>query len=104
MDREQHARYTLQLQASDRGQPITHQGHCNISVFVEDQNDNEPRFEQPKYVASVPENAAIGSSVLRINARDADLGVNSKLVYSLANETQWQFAIDGTSGLITTVG
>ncbi|XP_030238562.1 protein dachsous [Drosophila navojoa] len=104
LDREQHARYTLQLQASDRGQPITHQGHCNISVFVEDQNDNEPRFDQPKYVATVPENAPIGSSVLRINARDADLGVNSRLVYSLANETQWQFAIDGTSGLITTVG
>ncbi|EDW03443.1 GH10500 [Drosophila grimshawi] len=104
LDREQHSRYTLQLQASDRGQPITHQGHCNISVFVEDQNDNEPRFELAKYMASVAENAAIGSSVLRIKASDADLGVNSRLVYSLANETQWQFAIDSKSGLITTVG
>ncbi|XP_064539649.1 protein dachsous [Drosophila montana] len=104
LDREQHARYTLQLQASDRGQPITQQGHCNISVFVEDQNDNEPRFELSKYVASVPEDAAIGSSVLSIKASDADLGVNSRLVYSLANETQWQFAIDSKSGLITTVG
>ncbi|XP_060647453.1 protein dachsous isoform X2 [Drosophila nasuta] len=104
LDREQQSRYTLQIQASDRGQPISQQGHCNISVFVEDQNDNEPRFELSKYVASVPEDGSIGSSVLRIKATDADLGVNARLVYSLANETQWQFAIDSQSGLITTVG
>ncbi|ALC37924.1 ds [Drosophila busckii] len=104
LDREQHSRYTLQLQASDRGQPFSQQGRCNISVFVEDQNDNAPRFELAKYVASVLEDAAIGSSVLQIKASDADLGVNAKLIYSLANETQWQFAIDSSSGLITTVG
>ncbi|XP_030383915.1 protein dachsous [Scaptodrosophila lebanonensis] len=104
LDREQHTRYTLQLQASDRGQPTSYQGHCNISVFVEDQNDNDPRFELPKYVASVPENAPIGTSVVRIKASDADLGANARLIYALANETQWQFAIDSKSGVITTVG
>lgn len=104
LDREQQARYMLQIQAADRGQPITHQGHCNISVLVEDQNDNEPRFELSKYVASVQEDAPIGSSVLQLRATDADLHINSRLIYSLANETQWQFAIDSESGLITTVG
>ncbi|XP_022221546.2 LOW QUALITY PROTEIN: protein dachsous [Drosophila obscura] len=104
LDREQHSRYTLQVQASDRGQPNSRQGHCNITVLVEDQNDNAPRFELAKYVASVAEDAPIGASVVRIKATDADLGVNARLVYSLANETQWQFAIDSKSGLITTVG
>ncbi|EDW39583.1 GL15355 [Drosophila persimilis] len=104
LDREQHARYTLQVQASDRGQPTSRQGHCNITVLVEDQNDNAPRFDLPKYVASVAEDAPLGASVVRIKATDADLGVNARLVYSLANETQWQFAIDSKSGLITTVG
>ena len=49
LDREQHSRYILQIQAQDRGTPITYQGHCNITVIVEDQNDNDPRFEQSKY-------------------------------------------------------
>nr|ALL98470.1 dachsous Ex isoform [Drosophila melanogaster] len=104
LDREQHSRYTLQIQASDRGQPKSRQGHCNITIFVEDQNDNAPRFKLSKYTGSVQEDAPLGTSVVQISAVDADLGVNARLVYSLANETQWQFAIDGQSGLITTVG
>ncbi|XP_023032454.1 protein dachsous [Drosophila willistoni] len=104
LDREQHSRYTLQVQASDRGKPNSLQGQCNITILVEDQNDNAPRFELPKYIANIAEDAAIGSSVVRIKANDADLGINARLVYALANETQWQFAIDSKSGLITTVG
>jgi len=104
LDREQHSRYTLQIQASDRGQPKSRQGHCNITIFVEDQNDNAPRFKLSKYTGSVQEDAPLGTSVVQISAVDADLGVNARLVYSLANETQWQFAIDSQSGLITTVG
>ncbi|KAH8413012.1 hypothetical protein KR009_007416 [Drosophila setifemur] len=104
LDRELQSRYTLQIQAADRGQPTSRQGHCNITVFVEDQNDNAPRFELSKYTASVQEDAPLGTRVLQINASDADLGVNARLVYSLANETQWQFAIDSKTGLITTVG
>lgn len=104
LDREQQSLYSLQIQASDRGQPRSRQGHCNITVLVEDQNDNAPRFKLPKYVASVQEDAPLGTSVVQISAVDADLGVNARLVYSLVNETQWQFAIDSESGLITTVG
>ncbi|XP_067622961.1 protein dachsous [Eurosta solidaginis] len=103
LDREQHSRYLLQIQAQDQGKP-SYQGHCNITVAVEDQNDNDPSFEQKKYVANIAENAAIGASVLRVKASDADLGVNARLVYSLANETQWLFAIDSKTGVITTVG
>ncbi|XP_018787095.1 PREDICTED: protein dachsous isoform X1 [Bactrocera latifrons] len=104
LDREQHSRYLLQIQAQDRGTPNTYQGHCNITVVVEDHNDNDPRFEQTKYMANIAESAAVGASVLRVKATDADLGINARLVYSLANETQWLFAIDSKTGIITTVG
>ncbi|XP_055849639.1 protein dachsous [Episyrphus balteatus] len=104
LDREQHSRYSLQIQAQDRGTPITYQGLCNISVSVEDQNDNDPRFEQTKYIANIPEDIAIGSSVLKVKANDADLRKNAKILYSLANETQWLFAIENDTGLITVVG
>lgn len=104
LDREMHSRYQLQITAQDRGSPITYQGTCNITVIVEDQNDNDPRFELSKYVATIPEDTPIGTSVLTVKATDADLGINARMVYSLANETQWLFSIDNRSGVITTAG
>lgn len=104
LDREQHSRYLIQIQAQDRGQPTTYHGTCNISINVEDQNDNDPRFELSKYVTTIPEDMPVGTSVLTVKAIDADLGINSRIVYSLANETEWLFNIDNRSGLITTAG
>uniref|UniRef100_A0A1B0GD92 Cadherin domain-containing protein n=1 Tax=Glossina morsitans morsitans TaxID=37546 RepID=A0A1B0GD92_GLOMM len=104
LDREQHSRYTLQIQANDRGSPISYQGHCNITVNVGDQNDNDPHFELAKYLVNVAEDVPIGTSVVRIKATDEDLGLNGRLLYTLANETQWLFAIDNKSGIISTVG
>ena len=104
LDRETHSRYFLQITAQDRGSPVTYQGQCNITIIVEDENDNDPRFEMAKYVASIPEDVAIGTSVMTIKALDADMGVNARISYSLANETEWLFNIDNRSGLITTAG
>lgn len=104
LDRETHSRYLLQITAQDRGSPVTYQDTCNISVIVEDQNDNDPRFELSKYISTIPEDIQIGTSVLNVKAIDSDLGINARIVYSLANETQWLFNIDNRSGLITTAG
>jgi Cadherin domain len=104
LDREQTARYLLQITAQDRGTPTSYQSTCNITIIVEDQNDNDPRFELPKYVATIAEDVAIGTSVISVKAIDSDLGINARIVYSLANETEWLFNIDNHSGLITTAG
>ena len=104
LDRETYSRFYLQITAQDHGTPVSYQGTCNITIIVEDQNDNDPRFELSKYIATIPEDVVVGASVLTVKATDADLGINSRIVYSLANETQWLFNIDNRSGLITTVG
>lgn len=104
LDRESQSRYLLQITAQDRGTPTTRQGTCNISITVEDENDNDPRFESLKYVATIAEDEPIGTSVLTVKATDADLGINARIIYSLSNETQWLFNIDNRSGLITTAG
>lgn len=103
LDREAHSRYHLTITAQDRGNPSL-QGSCNISVLVEDQNDNDPKFELPAYSASVMEDVAVDTSVLKVKAKDPDLGVNARIIYSLANESQWLFRIDNKTGVITTVG
>lgn len=102
LDRETQSRYLLQISAQDRGSPSSYQGMCNISIIVEDQNDNDPRFELTKYAASIGEDAPMGTSVLRVKANDADVGVNARIVYSLINETNWTFSIDSRTGVIST--
>lgn len=104
LDRESHARYLLQVTAQDRGTPTSRQGTCNISITVEDENDNDPRFESAKYVATIAEDEPIGTSVLTVKATDADLSINARIIYSLSNETQWLFNIDNRSGVISTAG
>ncbi|XP_049536500.1 protein dachsous [Anopheles darlingi] len=104
LDREVHARYVLQVTAQDRGSPVAHQGHCNITIRVEDENDNDPKFELQKYIATIDEDVPIGTTVLTVKAIDADVGINARIVYSLANVTEWLFNIDSKTGLISTAG
>lgn len=104
LDREMQARYLLQITAQDRGSPITYQSTCNITIVVEDQNDSNPRFEQLKYMVTIAEDVAIGTPILTVKATDSDIGTNAKIVYSLANETDWLFSVDNRSGVITTTG
>lgn len=101
LDRETQPRYHLVISAQDHGGLS---GTCNVTVTVDDQNDNDPRFSKPRYAATIPENTPVDSTVLTVRASDADLGVNAKIIYSLANESQWLFRIDNKTGVITTAG
>lgn len=103
LDRELRPRYHLTITAMDGGNPVM-KNSCNITVLVEDQNDNDPKFDLSKYSATIPEDIPVDTSVLQVHASDADIGVNSKLIYSIANESQWLFRIDNKTGVLTTAG
>lgn len=103
LDREVRPRYHLTITAQDR-RNTSLQGSCNISVLVEDQNDNDPKFNSSSYSASIPEDTAVDTSILTVKATDPDLGINARVIYSLANESQWLFRIDNKTGVITTAG
>lgn len=102
LDREVQAKYHLTISAQNRGSTTT--GHCNLTVIVDDENDNVPNFEHVKYETVLLEDAPIGTTVLTTRAHDADMGVNAKIMYSLSNQTENVFQIDNKTGAITTVG
>lgn len=102
LDREVQAKYQLQITAQNRG--FTTAGHCNLTILVDDENDNSPNFEQSKYEAVLSEDVQPGTRVLTAKAHDADMGMNAKITYSLSNQTENVFQIDNKTGLITTVG
>ncbi|XP_060803701.1 protein dachsous [Amyelois transitella] len=104
LDRETQSKYHLTITAFDHGSPIALQGSCNITVIVEDQNDNDPVFDTGHYSAAIPEDSPIDTSVIKVRASDADLGFNRRIVYSLANESQGLFRIDNKTGIIFTTG
>ncbi|XP_018320915.1 protein dachsous [Agrilus planipennis] len=103
LDRESNPRFKLTITAQDRGNPPL-SGFCNISVFLEDQNDNDPIFDKSNYMATILEDVPPDTSVLKVHATDADIDLNGRIIYSLANENQSLFRIDNKTGIITTTG
>ncbi|KAL1505211.1 hypothetical protein ABEB36_004825 [Hypothenemus hampei] len=103
LDRESNSRYYLTITAQDHGIP-SRQGSCNLTIFIEDQNDNDPKFDLSKYSTNIYEDVPIDTSILKVHASDADIGLNSKIIYFLANESEWLFRIDNKTGVITTAG
>ncbi|XP_035210796.1 cadherin-23-like isoform X2 [Stegodyphus dumicola] len=97
--------YSLVLQAQDSGNPPLHTT-SRFQVCVTDVNDNSPVFVKPpqNYTIRVLENATLGSSVVEVSARDADIGLNGEVRYrfkKLANGHWKAFNIHEISGVIT---
>lgn len=82
LDRESTALYNLMAYAVDRGSPPLSTS-VTITIYVEDVNDNPPRFESDKLILTVPENSPVGWTVGEIKAFDPDEGPNAEVQYSI---------------------
>ncbi|XP_026971317.1 protocadherin-16 isoform X2 [Sagmatias obliquidens] len=100
LDFEQRDRYHLQLLAHDG----PHEGRANLTVLVEDVNDNAPAFSQTLYQVMLLEHTPPGSAILSVSATDRDSGANGHVSYHLASPAEG-FSVDPNNGtLFTTVG
>ncbi|XP_056465865.1 cadherin-23-like [Gadus chalcogrammus] len=103
LDRETQAAYTLVIEAIDNG-PAGSRRTGTATVFVEvlDVNDNRPIFLQNSYEASVLENVANGTSVLQVQATDADQGENGRVLYRiLSGNNNRLFTMEQRTGLVS---
>ena len=105
LDRELMSANRLELVAFDSGK-LT--GKIDVHVEVLDANDNDPRFENPTYEVTVLENIPAGTSIVRVEAIDPDLGPNGEVVYRFSTRTSERhgdvFALDPISGDVTVIG
>ncbi|KAJ7997604.1 hypothetical protein DPEC_G00230730 [Dallia pectoralis] len=101
LDREQHAGYTLEVIALDRGSPAL-SSTATVEVTVLDVNDNSPVFSSKSYSVDVSEDAAQGTPVVKVTAVDADDGDNGQILYFLSREAKGAFSVDENTGVITT--
>ncbi|XP_035275813.1 cadherin-8-like [Anguilla rostrata] len=99
LDREEKAEYTLTAQVINRDTNEPLEPPSEFTIKVQDINDNAPEFNNGPYHATVPEMSAVGTSVTKVTATDADdpvYGNSARLVYSIL-EGQPYFSIDPNS-------
>lgn len=102
LDREENDLYELKVQASDFGSPPL-SSEIVFFLRVADTNDCHPVFQNDVYVIRISEDAPQGSSLIQMQARDADEGVNADVRYSILKSNQDNLiSIDPESGLVTT--
>ncbi|XP_071565121.1 cadherin-23 [Temnothorax nylanderi] len=97
--------YTLNVEAHDLGTP-SNKDNGILKICVTDYNDNPPLFVSPQHNTTirVPENITIGSTIIQIEARDADTGLNGDVHYRLKQDLagHWKtFRIDEKTGMIS---
>nr|ABV59362.1 protocadherin nu15 [Callorhinchus milii] len=107
LDREKQSTHSLVLTATDGGVPVR-TGTAQITIVVQDANDNAPAFPQSVYRVSLLENAPKGTLVLKLNATDLDDGPNGEIVYSFSSHTSARvrelFAVNSKTGEIKVKG
>nr|XP_046188186.1 cadherin-20-like [Oncorhynchus gorbuscha] len=100
LDREVKAQYMLKAQAWNRQTDRPLEPESEFIVKIQDINDNEPKFQDGPYQATIPEMSTIGTEVIRLTATDADdptYGNSARVVYSIL-QGQPYFSVDPKTG------
>uniref|UniRef100_A0A4W3GSY5 Cadherin-related 23 n=1 Tax=Callorhinchus milii TaxID=7868 RepID=A0A4W3GSY5_CALMI len=102
LDREKIAEYYLRIIANNGPAGSRRTGTATVYIRVLDVNDNRPIFLQNTYEASVPENITMSTSILQVEATDADEGDNGNVWYRiLSGNANDNFQINENAGLIS---
>lgn len=101
-DRERQSLYNFLVVATDSGKYNARSQKVPITVRINDVNDNKPIFTHYPFKEKVAAYIQPGQTILKILAKDADLGTNSDIVYSLVNDGLYgKFRINPNSGILT---
>ncbi|XP_029457597.1 protocadherin-16-like [Rhinatrema bivittatum] len=98
LDFEDRSWYTLTVRSSDS----KHETQANVTIIVEDINDNAPEFMQELYQVILLEHTPPGSSIITVTATDRDNADNGKVTYRLTSVTNNAFFIDPDNGTLFT--
>ncbi|KAL2098180.1 hypothetical protein ACEWY4_007387 [Coilia grayii] len=101
LDREECENYTLLITATDHG-PEPQRSTTKLHITLLDENDHSPAFTRKSYRAVISEALPVGSEVLRLSARDPDLGPNGEVTFSLAEDSLGAFSVGSSTGIIRT--
>ncbi|XP_023815185.1 protocadherin-12 isoform X2 [Oryzias latipes] len=101
LDRELQDSFDLTMVAWDKGNPAK-SGTTSIRVLIQDSNDNSPKFEDSYPTVTIPEDTALGTTIIKLRASDPDLGPNGEVDFLLSKlnlpAVQKCFYVDSQTG------
>ena len=100
LDYETATSHTLDVQVTDSGGRTD---TAEVVVGVLNVNEHAPIFNLPVDEALISENAAIGTAIIQVAARDGDLGDTLRYSITSGND-DGLFSINANSGQITLIG
>ncbi|NWI24608.1 CAD17 protein, partial [Sula dactylatra] len=107
LDWETRAVHRLQVESLDEKGNIV-KGPYTVMIYVEDINDNPPKFDQIKYTGVVRQNSRPGKPFMRVHATDNDdpTTPHAQLKYSILHHfpnpyTEMLFQINNVTGEIS---
>ncbi|XP_037760773.1 cadherin-23 isoform X3 [Chelonia mydas] len=99
LDRETETYYSIIVKASSNRNWTPPRGHRaariqaldpstdttlqEVRIFLDDINDQPPRFSKSDYTAGVATDAKVGSELIKVMALDSDVGNNSLVLYNI---------------------
>ncbi|KAF6207508.1 hypothetical protein GE061_015954 [Apolygus lucorum] len=101
LDRETTSKYVLSVVAHDTSTSTRLSATATVVVDVLDENDNAPEFIQTETRMSVYENTTVDTELVRFRAVDADLDVNSEVIFSIGSGNRRDtFHVDPSTGIL----
>ncbi|CAH1246628.1 CDH23 [Branchiostoma lanceolatum] len=105
LDYETSSVYQLRIRAQDGGGSLdgstVYQSSTTVLIVnVVDEDDQPPLFLGQPFSTQVNEDTPVGTTIITINARDGDYGINNPIVYSTEGD-DGTFSIDSTTGAIS---
>ena len=101
LNRERKSDYHLDIRTrvrrKDKSRIKVPESKCSVHVRVTDTNDLDPFFQPSSYTFAVEEDTPLHRSIGRVQAEDADSGINGEIYYSLMSDSK-MFAVDPVSG------
>lgn len=75
---------------------------ASVTVYLDDVNDNAPRFTSAAYTAQLPENATAGGRVITVEAVDPDAGPFGSVRYTaVSGYKNTSLVLDSRTGAVT---
>ena len=70
---------------------LSKSGAMDLTILIQDTNDNAPVFDNSTYEVEVFENISFGTSITQIHAKDPDSGLYGEVLYSFSPRTQTSY-------------
>lgn len=105
LDRENVPSYNLVVSAADNPSNISDQlsAEVNVSIVIEDFNDNVPIFSKEAYNVSILDNVTLSDPLIQLTATDIDSGSNGIVTYRIEEfdpRYPLAFRIDENTGTV----